>query len=205
MRNFILTAVLFLIAGVASAAVVYDEVFDYDDNDNKIKIGEDVYYDASSQYFLHESRNPGEEGYLGETYGKVKVYFSSEGDSNLKYYLLSNFNRDSWSSEYLKPGENIIYLPSYSYGRVGWVSNIALAVGPGEPVISAPNMALYLSGSPELFYHEGRNTIVFDDGQGNKAKVTFGEPLPTPVITLLIALGFGAAFVMYRNRKQARA
>ena len=32
-----------------------------------------------------------------------------------------------------------------------------------------------------------------------------GQPLPTPVVTLLIALGFGAAFMMYRNRKQAKA
>ncbi len=29
-----------------------------------------------------------------------------------------------------------------------------------------------------------------------------GAPLPAPVVTLLIALGFGAALVMYRNRKQ---
>ena len=30
---------------------------------------------------------------------------------------------------------------------------------------------------------------------------TFGQPLPAPVVTLLIALGFGAALTMYRNRK----
>ena len=34
---------------------------------------------------------------------------------------------------------------------------------------------------------------------------SMGAPLPTPVVTLLIALGFGAAFVMYRNRKQVKA
>jgi hypothetical protein len=34
---------------------------------------------------------------------------------------------------------------------------------------------------------------------------TFGAPLPTPVVTLLIALGLGAALVMYRNRKQVKA
>ena len=32
-----------------------------------------------------------------------------------------------------------------------------------------------------------------------------GAPLPAPVVTLLIALGFGGALVMYRNRKQVRA
>ena len=34
---------------------------------------------------------------------------------------------------------------------------------------------------------------------------TSGSPLPAPVATLLIALGFGAALVMYRNRKQVKA
>ncbi len=33
----------------------------------------------------------------------------------------------------------------------------------------------------------------------------FGAPLPAPVVTLLIALGFGTALVMYRNRKQVKA
>jgi hypothetical protein len=32
-----------------------------------------------------------------------------------------------------------------------------------------------------------------------------GQPLPAPVTTLLIALAFGGAFVMYRNRKQVKA
>jgi hypothetical protein len=32
-----------------------------------------------------------------------------------------------------------------------------------------------------------------------------GAPLPAPVATLLIALGFGAALLMYRNRKQVKA
>ena len=36
-------------------------------------------------------------------------------------------------------------------------------------------------------------------------EIAFGQPLPAPLATLLIALGFGAAFVMYRNRKQAKA
>ena len=36
-------------------------------------------------------------------------------------------------------------------------------------------------------------------------EIAFGQPLPAPLATLLIALGFGAAFVVYRNRKQAKA
>ena len=36
-------------------------------------------------------------------------------------------------------------------------------------------------------------------------EIISGSPLPAPIVTLLIALAFGGAFVMYRNRKQARA
>lgn len=46
------------------------------------------------------------------------------------------------------------------------------------------------------------NGAVFMVGAGAPSA---GSPLPTPVVTLLIALGFGAAFVMYRNRKQVKA
>jgi hypothetical protein len=56
------------------------------------------------------------------------------------------------------------------------------------------------------------NTVFYgkvysDSGDGNNksARVTFGQPLPAPIVTLLIALGFGAALVMYRNRKQEKA
>ena len=38
-----------------------------------------------------------------------------------------------------------------------------------------------------------------------ESEEVFGEPLPAPVATLLIALAFGAAFVVYRNRKQVKA
>ena len=44
------------------------------------------------------------------------------------------------------------------------------------------------------------NGAMFLVGAG--ASETFGSPLPTPVVTLLIALGLGAVIVMYRARKQ---
>lgn len=40
-------------------------------------------------------------------------------------------------------------------------------------------------------------------GNGGEGVGNQGAPLPAPITTLLIALGFGAALVMYRNRKQA--
>ena len=46
----------------------------------------------------------------------------------------------------------------------------------------------------------GNHAADFSFGAGSGE--TFGTPLPTPVTTLLIALGLGGAFMMYRNRKQ---
>lgn len=43
---------------------------------------------------------------------------------------------------------------------------------------------------------------VWVGGNYRDADITFGQPLPAPVTTLLIALALGAGFVMYRNRKQ---
>ena len=48
-------------------------------------------------------------------------------------------------------------------------------------------------------------TYIGSNTTPNGGDETMGAPLPAPVVTLLIALGFGAALVMYRNRKQENA
>ena len=55
-------------------------------------------------------------------------------------------------------------------------------------------------GKGQLAYNNGGIFLV-DVNQPE----TVGNPLPAPAVTLLIALAFGAAFVMYRNRKQVKA
>jgi len=49
------------------------------------------------------------------------------------------------------------------------------------------------------------NGALFLVAVNEKSTGPAGSPLPAPVVTLLIALGFGAALVMYRNRKLAKA
>lgn len=70
--------------------------------------------------------------------------------------------------------------------------------------------------NPHIFYALGSSDLLkfgtegFQDGAvfmvstgaGTGEGGNFGTPLPTPVVTLLIALGFGAVLVMYRSRKQ---
>ena len=97
-------------------------------------------------------------------------------------------------------------------------NEIALPEGVKELGIVSSHKATFSGDNPSekfLFYRTkatiSSNYVSFgkldDKGSGNDhaADVTFGSPLPTPVVTLLIALGFGVAFVMYRNRKQAKA
>ncbi len=56
-------------------------------------------------------------------------------------------------------------------------------------------------GTPNKFPNNGALFIVSAGTNVKLAEQTFGSPLPAPVVTLLIALGFGVALVMYRNRK----
>ena len=75
------------------------------------------------------------------------------------------------------------------------------------PNISKNGFHFYtLSEDPNNVVYYGK-TGTGENGTGNdkSAQIIFGAPLPTPVVTLLIALAFGTGFMMYRNRKQAKA
>ena len=91
-------------------------------------------------------------------------------------------------------------------GILGWNGSL------NQTVLSALNNPA-TNGSIFTFLPKYENAVAFNNG-GLKGIVvvkdasysgTMGAPLPAPVVTLLIALGFGAALVMYRNRKQAKA
>lgn len=73
----------------------------------------------------------------------------------------------------------------------------------------------YTVGGTNLLYYGSTNKYpnngaLFLVSVGSKTvevqkEVVSGKPLPAPVVTLLIALAFGAVLVAYRNRKQAKA
>lgn len=73
----------------------------------------------------------------------------------------------------------------------------------------------YTVGNTNLLYYGSTNNYpnngaLFLVSVGSKTvevqkEVVSGKPLPAPVVTLLIALAFGAGLVVYRNRKQAKA
>ena len=183
MRNFLLTAVLFLAAGIASAAVFHDG-------------DDDVYYFLDG--YVYQETDPELRHYrlddviltTSENF-PYKVYLEREGAGA---HTTSSF----WSQE-LTPGiEQTFNLSADNHLD----SKVILRVD--DKISSYLYHYNYTDVGVGVFSQSG-NSILFDDGKGNTAKVTFGSPLPTPVITLLIALGLGAAFVMYRNRKQVKA
>ena len=223
MRNFILTAILFLTASIASAGVVYysDGSFAFEGDIGTLtvrqaNIVEKAMYapDESYPYLYKIFLDPAPSYWkasTGEYKANIRINVKGEepgeGQKGLKYYL---YNTDgSWKEE-LEAG-------AYPDGK--W-QTVAL------PVIEDKNLAgklairvvdkdgndltyqSYLNGYQTDFTFFGQSTVYFsaaDTGTTKKAEFTFGSPLPTPVVTLLIALAFGGAFVMYRNRKQARA
>lgn len=204
LRNLLLTAALFLTAGIASAAVVYEDVYNVDEATEetpRVKIGEDIFFEIpQGNFYINNVID--EFGTHRDLYGHILVSVSNPGSNKFTLLALEPFEHAGsfWTAD-LNEGENEVYLPH----EAG--SKYAILVNDGGVSASPLNWpgGRDLSFSPESFSHEGRQTIVFNDQNGNKTTVTFGSPLPTPVITLLIALGLGAAFVMYRNRKQVKA
>ena len=102
----------------------------------------------------------------------------------------------------LEEGKNNVRFGVIEYN--GQLKNVNVS---SVPNTSTNGFHFYtLNENPSNVVYYGK-TGTGADGKGNEksAQITFGAPLPTPVVTLLIALAFGAGFVMYRNRKQAEA
>ena len=174
LRSLLLTAALFVSAGIASAAVVHDTAN-----------GADAYYWKK-------------DGSVNAA-NQVTVTLTKPEAESWDYYLYSLSN-PSWEVELAK-GTNKVTLDAAStqYGVRAYKSN---GGGSAEKKIcfSGVNSPIQ-SGGFNFIGNAASNQIVFGKGNDVKGVVSFGSPLPAPVVTLLIALGFGAALVMYRNRK----
>ena len=69
------------------------------------------------------------------------------------------------------------------------------------------NSSITVAGDP--LYYAGYNSDSFyqldfseDPFNGNIEILVMGEPLPASTVTLIVALGLAAAFLLYRNRRQ---
>ena len=126
---------------------------------------------------------------------KIDVHVKKEGAKGFNYGVYS-IDGTSFTSDPLKEGWNTVYVPAdvTKLGAWGYQGKS------GQTVYSGTNVqqASFDFSKTEI----GTNQFVFANGSEVKAVVTIGRPLPTPVVTLLIALAFGASLVLYRSRKQ---
>lgn len=108
-------------------------------------------------------------------------------------------NGTKWDSGKLKEGWNTVTIPADVTKIGAWGVN-------GNDPQGKKTVYSATTTTTNFDFHlteVGSKTFVFSNKEGaEKGYVVIGSPLPTPVVTLLIALGLGAAFVMYRSRKQ---
>ncbi len=206
LHNLLLTAALFLTAGAAFASSedYADYYWNNKDNWNKIDVTLTKFQQQTEfQYSVYDV----------DAYKDIMKTAENDGvkfanDNKKMEYALSKLEEANKIWVLKDPGENNSMVTVINLPEGTEVNNFGV-IG-HQKVLSVPNVSnnFYFytttdSPSNTVFYGK----LDSDEGHGNNkaAKITFGQPLPAPVVTLLIALGFGVALVMYRNRKQAKA
>ncbi|MBP5294109.1 MAG: hypothetical protein J6Y95_00135 [Lachnospiraceae bacterium] len=203
LRNLLITAALFLSAGITFAGSQ-----DYDDYSwnnqsrwTKIDVTLTKFKNQTDyQYSVYDV-----DAYnkiLNDAIAKGEKFNNENQKANYVIPKLAEANK-VWDLR--DPGQNNSLVTVINLPEGTTVENFGV-IGK-DKVSSVPNISnnfyfYQLSDTPANTVYFGK--IGSDSGHGNDraAKVTFGQPLPTPVVTLLIALALGAGFVMYRNRKQ---
>lgn len=189
LRNLLATAALLFTATAAFAGHSIDT--------NTYDINDFLWIKPSTAQSVHVTlTKDGQDGFKYAVYDAA-YYNTFKNDKK----LFKNIDTEGYEGKIwlLQEGDNVITLPA-GVTELGVVSS-------HQQTFSGDNPSTQF-----LFYRTkatiSNNMVSFgkldDGGDGNHAAdITFGSPLPTPIVTLLIALGFGAAFMMYRNRKQA--
>ena len=211
LHNLLLTAALFVTATAAFAAI------------EEIKMTKDGTTYTGYAWTIDDPKTNNITVTLTRTNNKgngtwsyeLFSYVKGQDPSNANWtYTLSEENADS----FVKNGNERIYtfhIPLTGPNDVRYdVKSIGILSDKTETPASNSTQNIF-SGNNDFHYYLSTktdatpNTISYgkvnNGGEHMKAEFTFGTPLPTPVITLLIALGFGAALVLYRNRKQVKA
>ena len=212
LHNLLLTAALFLTATVSFAAI--ETITTTKDGKTYTGYAWSVDKDTNNiTVTLTRSNSNGNGTWSYEL-------FAYKGGANSKdwSYTLNEENADS----YKKVKNEQIYtfhIPLTGPNNVDYdITSIGIISDKTSTSASISTENIFAKDS-DFFYYLSKetgakdNTISYGKITGKpgkekehmKAEFTFGQPLPAPVVTLLIALGFGAALVMYRNRKQAKA
>lgn len=141
--------------------------------------------------------------YDGKTFGVMKngSEFIPLGRASVE--TVGKFDVASVSLGKFEPGQTF---------RFGFANPDGTGFEPYESVSSvkalqAAGQTVTVAGDP--LYYAGYNADSFyqldfaeEPFNGNIEILVIGQPLPAPAVTLIVALGLGAAFLLYRNRKQ---
>ena len=219
LRNLLLTAALFLTAGIVSAI---DAITPEQNNDPVFQKGSDGYWTTTGNNTLDIVVIEKAGGYnyalfgyntATESWTKLADLNSGEavtGQAKEEYrQMYKDFGGPGNSFNGAKVYELDVTFDNTNIEKVGilgWNGSL------NQTVLSALNNPA-TNGSIFTFLPQYENAVAFNNKKNLKGIVVLkdasyqssGAPLPTPIVTLLIALGFGATLVMYRNCKQAKA
>lgn len=206
LRNLLLTAALF----VTATATFAKSFQDYDDYiwTNKEKL-------STVNVSLRKFQNQTGYSYSVFDVDAAKSILAKANAAGITFnnenqrskYVIDELKKQNKIWDLKNPGKNNVVTTAIVSPKGTYVEHFGVIE---QKVLSVPNI------SNNYYFYQFMDTpenIVFygypteNEGHGNdlSAQITFGAPLPAPVVTLLIALGFGAALVMYRNRKQVKA
>jgi len=209
-RNLLLTAALFLTAGIVSAKtfnlndINQETRTDYDWSITNYQEGK---YSLSATVIRYDDSDAWTyTAYTASKEWSLAVDIIEENDEVVNVVSagtakLVNYNLSYDADGNITQGVYYFALPYEQYDKQGVPADTTIAVKVGDTADSLENdNGLFYKVTPTEKKYLAYNMNA-DTGKP-EAEIAFGQPLPTPVITLLIALGLGAAFVMYRNRKQ---
>ena len=209
LRNLLLASVLFSLTSIVSAAVTYDT-------------NGGTYWNQKE-----ESNTKWHVTVSSATRNSAQLDFLNKSDFSYSYqyglYSLSKYNSlvaeasngqiNSLNAEDWTEGENLWTLSVGKTTDVVLTENVGFwkivtitepSTGDGE-AISTSHLTFSKTGDDLDKFPKLNEYNVYAKGITQDVKITFGSPLPAPVVTLLIAFAFGGAFMLYRNRKQAKA
>lgn len=92
-----------------------------------------------------------------------------------------------------------VQLPSNQVIRFGYATNASDFEPRAVSLNVSSDPGYYASYDANSFYQLDFSEKPFD---GTIDIYVFGEPLPSPVVTMIVALAAGALFLLYKNRKQ---
>ena len=136
------------------------------------------------------------------TDGDSYTYWDENGEKQTytrKEYYLGNFKANDTVEIYLSDGTTQVasYTPVEGEYTSRWLARTDALDN------SLPIAQLYMYNSTGYQVNFGLLTAASDlpVGGGEGGSGTFGQPLPTPITTLLIACGFGGLVMVYRKKK----